>query len=128
MNVYVVKNDKNAKDILQLLKLYYECARVHTSKSITIPRSITGNLGNTEQWIEAEVEKMAGSPRDELTEEQENALINVIKKNKNLKDSLGTGVILRGKDAQDVSRVIRNISALEKVQSAISTGNNVVIF
>ena len=53
MNIYTVSDDKKARDIMQLLRLNAECARLHWSRTITdVPNDVISSLNTIEQYIE----------------------------------------------------------------------------
>lgn len=129
MKIYTIKDDKEAKDILQLLKLNAECARLHWSRSIdNIPPNVMGALEVIEGYVESKVIELCGSPKSELTEDEENEMFQLMKQNALIKDSLGTGVVLRGSQAIEVAKIIKAIKELGKIRDAIESGENVILF
>ena len=129
MKIYTIKDDKESKDMLQLLKLNAECARLHWSRSIdNIPPNVMGALETIEGYVESKVIELCGSPKSELTEDEENKMFQLMKQNPSIKDSLGTGVVLRGSQAVEVAKIIKTEKGLGKIRDAIESGDNVVLF
>ena len=129
MKIYTIKDDKSAADILLLLKLNADCARLHWSRSIKdVPSNVISALETIEGYVENKVVSICGSEISELTEDEENAFLSIIKNNKNLKDTLGTGVVLKGEQADEVKLFIKKEKGLLKIQEAIESGENIAIF
>jgi len=129
MKIYTIKNDKSAADILLLLKLNADCARLHWSRSIKdVPSNVMSALETIEGYVEHKVMSICGSERSELTEDEENAFLRVVKNNRVLKETLGTGVVLKGKQATEVKEIIKTEKGMKKIEEAIESGENVVIF
>jgi hypothetical protein len=129
MKIYTINDDKEAKDILLLLKLNAECARLHWSRSINnIPTNVIGSLETIEGYVESKVVELCGSPKSELTEDEENKIFQLAKKNSTIKESLGSGVVLRGSQAEEVAKIIRTEKGLDKIRNAIDRGENIVLF
>lgn len=129
MKIYTIKDDKSATDILLLLKLNTECARLHWSRSIKdVPSNVMSALETIEGYVEQKVMSICGAERSELTEDEESAFLSVIKNNRVLKETIGTGVVLKGKQATEVKEIIKTEKGLKKIEDAIESGENVVIF
>ena len=129
MKIYTIKDDKSATDILLLLKLNTECARLHWSRSIKdVPSNVMSALETIEGYVEQKVMSICGAERSELTEDEESAFLSVIKNNRVLKETIGTGVVLKGKQATEVKEIIKTEKGLIKIEDAIESGENVVIF
>jgi hypothetical protein len=129
LKIYTINDDKEAKNILQLLNLNAECARVHWSRSINnIPTDVMEALETIEEYVESKVAELCGSPISELTEEEENKMFQLVRNNSTIKNTLGTGVVLRGSQAEEVAKIIRTEKGLDKIQNAIDRGENIVLF
>ena len=129
MKIYTIKDDKVATDILLLLKLNGECTRLHWSRSIKdVPYNVMSALETIEEYVEHKVLSICGSERSELTEDEESVFLNIIKNNKVLKDTLGTGVVIKGEQARKVKKIIKTEKGMKKIEEAIESGENVVIF
>jgi len=129
MKVYTIKNDKYATDIRMLLKLNSECARLHWSQSIKdVPADVLCALETIEEYVEHKVMSLCGIEGNELTADEENTFLNIIKNDNALKDTLGTGVVLKGNQAEGVYSIIKSKKGMEKIREAIETGENVVLF
>lgn len=129
MKIYTIKDDKTAKDILQLLKLNVECARLHWSRSISdVPSNVMGALETIEEYVESKVVGLCGNAISELTEDEESAMFQLIKKSENMKKTLGAGVVLKGSQADEVKNTIKTEKEMNKIMEAIESGENVILF
>jgi uncharacterized SAM-dependent methyltransferase len=129
LKIYTVNDDKEAKNILQLLKLNAECARLHWSRTINnIPTDVMVALETIEEYVESKVVELCGSPISELTEEEENKLFQLVRNNSTVKNILGTGVVLRGSQAEEVTKIIMTENGTEKLREALESGDNIVLY
>jgi hypothetical protein len=129
MKIYTINDDKVAKDILQLLKLNAECARLHWSRSINnIPTNVMDSLEIIEGYVESKIVELCGSPKSELTENEENKMFQLVRNNSTIKNTLGTGVVLRGSQAEEVIKIIMTENGMEKIREALERGDNIVLF
>ena len=129
MNIYMVSDDKKARDIMQLLRLNAECARLHWSRTITdVPNDVISSLNTIEQYIETKVIGLCDSKMNSLGDEEERQMLDMIKKDPFIKDTLGVGVVMRGNQANELIKKIKGKNQLSKIQAAVESGMNVVIF
>lgn len=129
MKIYTIKDEKSATDIRLLLKVNAECARLHWSRSIKdIPSNVTSALETIETYVELKVVGLCGKERNELTEDEESSFLSIIKQNNKLKEILGTGVVLKGNQADEVRSIIKTEKGMHKILEAIESGENVIIF
>lgn len=129
MKIYTIKDDKKAKDMLQLLKLNAECARLHWSRSIdNIPPNVICALETVEEYVESKVIELCGFSKSELTKDEENEMFQLMKQNSSIKDLLGSGVVLRGSQAAEAAKIIKTEKGLGKIMDAIESGDHVVLF
>ncbi|MCI9220299.1 MAG: hypothetical protein HFH94_11275 [Lachnospiraceae bacterium] len=129
MNIYTVSDDKKARDIMQLLRLNAECARLHWSRTITdVPNDVISSLNTIEQYIETKVIGLCDSKMNSLGDEEERQMLDMIKKDPFIKDTLGVGVVMRGNQANELIKKIKGKNQLSKIQAAVESGMNVVIF
>lgn len=128
MNIYTVRDDRTAKDILQLIKLNAECARVHWSRTINnVPANVMNALETIEDYVENKVAELCDAKVCELTQAEEDEIIQFIKRNQDLKPSLGAGVIMRNQ-AAELMRLMEKEDGLDKIMAAIDGVENVVFF
>lgn len=129
MNIYTVSDDKKARDIMQLLRLNAECARLHWSRTITdVPNDVISSLNTIEQYIETKVIELCDSKVNSLGDEEERQMLDMIKKDPFIKDTLGVGVVMRGNQANELIKKIKGKNQLSKIQAALESGKHVVIF
>jgi hypothetical protein len=129
MKIYTISDDNIIKDVSLLLRLNADCTRLYWSYSINdIPNDVMGALETVGEYIKPKVRELCGSPKGELTDDEESEMFKLIKENITLKESLGKGVVRRGKQAQEVSEILKSEKSFEKIQAAIESGENVVIF
>ena len=107
MNIYSVNDIKKLNDIIMLIKLNEQVTRLKWSQSVgDLPDDIVKSLSNIEEL----------------------KLIDLIKKNPDLKDTLGIGVIRQGNQKDDVFKILKKESGLEKINDAIVNNDNIVLF
>lgn len=128
MNIYGVRDTSSAQDVLQLLKLNSECAKLHWSRKISVPSNITDALSVIEMFVETKIKEICGNPINILSDSEEDAILNLIKRYPNLRATLGTGVIMRGSQADEIISVIKSQGKYDKLLSAIESGLNIVVF
>ena len=87
MKIYLISEEKEAKQVSQLLKLNSECAKLHWSKAIELPATILSSLENIEAFVEEKVyeicteKNIAGS----LSEDEEATIMSLIRKTPELR-------------------------------------------
>ena len=129
MNIYTIKEDKDARNISQLLKLNAECARLHWSRMIKdVPVNVMNALGIIEEYVEAKVFEVCDARIDELNDKEEALMLQFIKKNPTIQSSLGIGVVMSGDQADELMKLIKKEMGLDKIKTAIESGKNIVIF
>lgn len=131
MKIYLINSENDAKQIRQLLKLNSECAKLHWSKTIKdLPAVVIDALGTLEEFVEERIceicteETFARS----LSEDEESALMTLLRKTPELRVSLGVGVVMAGEEARNVSALLEGKTSLAALRTAINSGKNVVLF
>lgn len=131
MNIYVMEDNQTAVQISQLLKLNAECVKLHWSRTITdVPQEVKGALEVIELYIEDKIRKECNqtSMFMELSNSEEDEMMNMLRMNPELRKTLGVGVVLSGKEAKEVMLLIKKERGLLKIKEALKTGKNVVLF
>ncbi|WP_310603226.1 hypothetical protein [Anaerosporobacter sp.] len=131
MKIYLLENEEIAKQLCQLLKLNAECAKLHWSCSIKdISNEVINSLTNIETFVENKVFEVCTSENlfSELTKQEEEDLMCTIKEKPELRKIVGTGVILHGKQAEEVNGMLKNNKRVDKLIKAIDSKKNIVIF
>ena len=131
MKVYLIDNENDAKQISQLMRLNAECAKLHWSKTIkNLPAEVMSSLETLESYVEEKVyevctEKvLVGS----LNEDEESAVMSLMRKVPELRASLGVGVVMAGAEAKKVSELLEGKSVSGTLLTAIASGKNVILF
>lgn len=129
MKIYTISDDNAIGNILMLIRLSGDCTSLCWSRSINnIPDDIVESIETVGDYAEIKARELCGSPKGELTDDEESAMLKLIRENPIIKESLGTCVVRRGKQAQEVSEILKVEKGFEKIQAAIESGENVVIF
>jgi hypothetical protein len=81
-----------------------------------------------EGYVESKIVELCGSPKSELTENEENKMFQLVRNNSTIKNTLGTGVVLRGSQAEEVIKIIMTENGMEKIREALERGDNIVLF
>lgn len=128
MTIYTSDNKSNAEQMRQLLRLNSECVRLHWSRSITnVPDNVYDALDTIEAFVESYVKERC-ELFNELSENEEDAVIAFIRSTSDLNVSLGTGVIMAGSEADNAKALIGSNDEVSKVIAALETGKNVILF
>lgn len=131
MKIYLISNEKEAKQIRELLKLNAECAKLHWSKTISdIPTNVISSLEALESFVEEKVyavcnERTSGGY---LNEEEEAAMMALLRKNPELRATLGVGVVMAGEEAKNMSKLLEGKNVAKTLLAALNSGKNVVLF
>ncbi len=129
MIIYSVNDEKKVNDIIMLIKLNEQVTRVKWSKSIgNLPDDIKKSLSNIEQYVETKIEDLCDLRIYCIDDSEELILLDLIKKNPNLKDTLGLGVIKQGEQKDKVLGILKKTPGLEKLFDAITENDNIVMF
>lgn len=131
MKIYLISNENDAKEICQLLKLNSECAKLHWSRTIKdLPSEVLSSLETLENFVEKKVYEVCTEKTlaASLNEDEESALMALIREKPELRSTLGTGVVMAGEEAQTVSKLIAEKNPSKSLLSAINSGKNIVLF
>ncbi len=131
MRLFSVDREDDAAQVRQLLALNSECVTLHWSKKITnVPLSVLNALGTVENFVEEKVGSYctAGSEIIELNDDEETSLFKMIRTHMGLKRTIGTGVILRGKEVDEVKSIIAGAPELVKINNFLNSNKNYVLF
>ena len=131
MKIYLLESDDVARELLQLLKLNAECAKLHWSRTIkNIPSSVVEALDTVESYVEEKVYSACGEKNlvGAMSEEEESDLMSLLRKMPELRSTLGAGVVMAGKEAEFVSAAIAGKGISEVLLNAITSGRNVILF
>lgn len=131
MKLFRVADTETALQLRQLIQLNGECARLHWSRTAwDLPAEVQDALETVEAYIEKKVYSYcdANNLIGELPSEDEEALLQLMRKEPELKATLGSGVILAGKETADMHRLLAAKSAPRLVMDAVQSGGNIVFF
>ena len=131
MKIFLINNVNEAMQIKQLLKLNSECAKLHWSKTITdIPTNVISSLETLESFVEERVYEVCTEKTcvNSLTEDEEKAVISLLRKNSELRETLGVGVVMAGEEADRVNKLLEGKNVPKALHVAINSGRNVVLF
>lgn len=131
MKIYAINNANEAKQISQLLKLNAECAKLHWSTTIKgLPKEVVSSLETLEAFVETKVNEVCTSKNliGSLTDQEESEIITILRKNPELKATLGLGVVMAGKEAEAVATMLEGKQIPVVLESALQSGKNIIIF
>lgn len=131
MKIYLISNENDAKIISQLLKLNSECAKLHWSKNIKdLSTEVIGALETIEGFVEEKVYEICTEKAlaSSLSEDDESTLMALLRKNPELRATLGVGIVMAGDEAKNVSNLLEGKTYSKELFSAINSGKNVVLF
>lgn len=130
MNIYLIKDESTAVQLAQLLKLNSECVKLHWSRTIkNIPSDVSKALETIESFVETRVlDGCSNALFGELNDDEEALLMDVIRKKPELRATLGLGVVLAGKQADEVKKYFNGMKVPKLIIEAINSGKNAIIF
>ncbi len=131
MKIYAINNANEAKQISQLLKLNAECAKLHWSTTIKgLPKEVVSSLETLEAFVETKVNEVCTSKNliGSLTDQEESEIITILRKNPELKATLGLGVVMAGKEAEAVATMLEGKQIPVVLESALQSRKNIIIF
>lgn len=131
MKIYLIEKDDVAKQLSQLLKLNAECAKLHWSRSVKdVPSEVVASLETIESFVEEKVYAFCNDINcvGSFSEAEEDEIMALLKKKPELRETIGTGVILAGTEAESVSAALSKASVSKKLSAAVASGKNVVLF
>lgn len=130
MKIYLIKDEAVAIQLAQLLKLNAECVKLHWSRTIkNIPIDVSKALEIIEAFVENKVmDSCSNALLGELNDEEEALLMSAIKKNTELRNTIGLGVVLSGKQADELKNMISGMKVPKLIEEAISSGKNIILF
>lgn len=131
MKIYLIDKEDVARQLGQLLKLNSECAKLHWSRTTeNLSKDVIESLETIESFVEGKVyavcteKKLVGS----LTENEETEMMALLRKNPELRSTLGTGVVMAGEEAKTVTRFLDGKKISNVLTTAIASGKNVILF
>lgn len=128
MKIYTIEGKSETEQLRLLFRLNSECAKLHWSKSITdVPDNIIEALETIESFVEVRVSEMCGF-LCELSENSEKKVISLIHSDPKLKETLGSGVVTSGTQADWVRNRISSYDGMEEISKALETGKNIILF
>ncbi len=128
MRAYQLKNEIKAKKLRHLLLLNAECIRLKWSRDFKdIPDTVSDSLDSIISYISTTVPKECEPVVVSLSDDEEEAVINVIKVNPIIRESLGSGVVLQGEEAVTVLKIIKNEVLLSKLVFILESGKNLIL-
>lgn len=131
MKIYLISNENEAKQISQLLKLNAECAKLHWSKTMSdIPTNVMSSLETLESFVEEKVYSVCNEKTyvGSLTEDEESAMMALLRKSPELRATLGVGVVMAGTESKKVATLLEGKAISKGLLTAINSGKNVVLF
>lgn len=130
MKLYLIENVDVANQYYQLLKLNSECAKLQWSRSIkNIPTDVTKSLETVQDYVESKLYENCNENTlvSELSSQEEDYMYSLFKKSETLKKRLGSGVVLAGEQANEVTNELSGIEELKKITDALNSGKNLIM-
>ena len=131
MKLFRVADTETALQLRQLIQLNGECVRLRWSRAIRdLPVEVKEALETVEAYIEKKVYSYCDADNliGELQPEDEETLLQLMRKEPKLKATLGSGVVLAGKEAAEMHRLLAVKSAPGLVVNAVQSGENTILF
>ena len=129
MRVYHTSNLSAAKNIRHLMILNSECVSLKWSRYFNdTSESVSDALDVIIDYIERKIPEICGKCVCELTDEEEQAVLQIIKTKSILQNSLGSGVVLAGTEADLVYKHVQNELIFSKIKHILESGDSLVLF
>ncbi|MGN8807566.1 MULTISPECIES: hypothetical protein [unclassified Blautia] len=130
MKVYSIKDESVAKQLAQLISLNAECVKLQWSRTITdVPNNVMSALETIEGYVENVIEnKCGGSLVGELSQTDEDNMISIIKKNPELRSTIGLGVVYAGAQTKQVNDIAKKVEMPKIICDALDLNANTIIF
>lgn len=130
MKLYVLDSADTAQVCRLLIRLNNDCASLQWSRTIgDIPNNVLDGFETVQSYAESKLSDFCaqGKLLRELTEDEETLWHNWSKSAETLRRSMGSGVVLAGKEAQTVREALGNISEATFILEALGSGQNLVL-
>ena len=130
MKLYLVDDKSTVQQCGQLLKLSAECYKLQWSRTIKdVPIEVKESLEKIEQFVEARIAENCNKATEfgVLTDEEEVALMDLIKKDEFLRSTIGSGVVYSGEQSEKVKERLNSLNENSKVIKALETEKNLIM-
>ena len=129
MKIYLLKDSDKKEYLNNLIRLNSECTRLRwNNRKKEIPLSVLNSLDIIENYINDEVIVNSEKCLIEFTDEEENALLEAISENGDIKQLVGGCLIEAGKPCQQFVSELINYRSLSRITDALSSDYNYLIF
>lgn len=131
MNLFLLEDTNQAQICRQMILLNGECASLQWSRTIQdVPANVSEALETVQDFLKGRIEAICGTAAQtvELSEAQEQALFAAFKTSRELKELLGSGVVLAGEESEIVQRELLSVPELRAVKDALGLGKHLVLF
>ena len=131
MTLFLLEDTNQAQICRQMILLNGEYASLQWSRTIQgIPANVSEALETVQDFLRDRMEAICGTAIQavELSETQERALFAAFKTSKELRDTMGSGVVFAGEENEIVQRELPPIPELQAVKNALSLGKHLVLF
>ena len=131
MKIFLINEEEKAKQIRQLKKLKSECIKLYWSQTITdLPEDVRSALDTIKVFVDQTIGEVCKEdvPVGTLSDEDEDAVVALLRKYPELGAILGSCVILAGEEAEKTAEFLDGKAVPKVLLDAISSGKNVVLF
>lgn len=131
MKIFLINEEEKAKQIRQLKKLKSECIKLYWSQTITdLPEVVRSALDTIKVFVDQKIGEVCKEdvPVGTLSDEDEDAVVALLRKYPELGAILGSCVILAGEEAEKTAEFLDGKAVPKVLLDAISSGKNVVLF
>jgi len=112
----------------QLLRLNEDCVRLQWSKAVgALPEEVSDALYTVRDFIEAKLHQLCPDAALELTDQEESALLVLVRSSQELRKSIGSGVVLAGDEAGAVQTALRDRAELSRLLEPLASGKSLVL-
>lgn len=128
MKLYEVKEIQSAKDIRHYIRLQSDLIRFRWLRSnVNTPKNVSEAVNTLESFIVSKIEDMCDEYICDLSDDAEEIIIKIIKKEPSLRQTLGSGVIISEDDAKAILTAIEEEKALSIIKTMLEKKKNIVL-
>lgn len=130
MKLYAMDRADAAQACRLLIRLNNDCASLQWSCNIQdIPDDVQGGIEAVQNYVEGKLKEFCSQGKliRELTEKEESLWHQWSKRTDTLRRSLGSGVVLTGKEAQAVQEALGTVPEASFILEALSERQNLVL-
>ncbi len=130
MNLYLIEDEKTAKNYKQLINLGAQCTKLQWSRTITdLPDHVQSALITIQDFVEFQLMDSCNAKTQVgfLNSDEETLLFSLFQKSPLIKETLGYGVVLAGTEADQVICELKKLGGPQKIIEALHSQKHLIL-